>query len=156
MGKQVFNPYKTTLTQMDFVGAATVATTAAKWVEIGRVTIPAGTAYALGFGEQNGQDSAQGRLYMDTKDSTPAVEAGMIRFEIRDPQDRPVKTVFESRTESVTTSATDRTQQLPFAERSEMIGEDFAIIFQFKGDASDLINKANSKFLIDTTVYSVR
>lgn len=152
----IINPFHSCLTEANLISAASVATTASKWVEIGRYTVPAGTGVAIGYKNLHGMDQAEGRLYFKLRDAANAVEKGMIRLELRDPQDRPIEVLKEWRSEQLETSATDRQQQIPLPEHDSVFGEDWSLVFMFKGDATDGLTLANCSILLDTTVYTVR
>lgn len=154
----LMNPFRSVLKASDLLDADTVLSNG-KYVELGRYTVPAGTAVAIGYGGNVGQDSAQGRFYADINDdtATPADEDGMLRLVLLDPQERVVETLFECHTSQLRTSATDRTQQLPMPEHPAKFGEDWILALEMKGDADgDTVKVSVCVLYLDITVYSVR
>jgi hypothetical protein len=152
-------PFRTQLNKMQLISAATVVLNPNQYVELGRFTVQAGTALALGYGAMEGQDSAAGRLYMDFRDNAAnpgAVVNGTIRIDTHNAQDRPTGTIFEARTEALRTSATDRTQQLPFPWINAVGTEDVAFVLKFKGDAAVTLGQANTVILCDATNYEAK
>jgi hypothetical protein len=154
MGK-AFNPRRSNFTKNELI-SGDIPINASSYTQIGVYTILAGVARALGFGMLSGQDSSEGRIFMALKTAADADINGTIRIELRDPEDVPIKTLYEARTETLRTSETDRTVQVPFNERPEIIGEDYKLAVLVKGDAAVTVAKANSTILMDTTTYSVR
>lgn len=154
----LINPFPSCLTENDLLSEGTIALLASKWQELGRKVVPAGTAYAIGYGNERGMDNAVGRVYMKIYDDTvtPVAEPGMVRLELRDPQDRPIETLAEWRTEQLETSATDRQQMIPLPEHVAAFGEDWSLVLMFRPDAADTVVKGNCKILLDVTIYTVR
>lgn len=151
----LINPYRSALTAADLLDADT-ACVAGKFVEVGRYTVPAGMAICLGYGGLAGQDQAEGRIYSKLQKAGPAAVPGMVRLVLLDPQDRPVETLFEARTEQLETSATDRTQQMPFPEHPAKFGEDWTLSFQLKGDAADTVDVSICTLFMEVTTFTVR
>lgn len=158
MAKQLGQPYRSVLNMGDF-GAVDKLTVINEWVQIGTLTVPDGVAYALGYGGLIGQDSAAGRIYADLNNTVPADLTGDVRFELRNPRDEVVRTLFECRTEQLRTSATDRTQQLPFPIVPIQIGENWRIVIMFRDDAAgttfDQTPGSASPLVMDITVWPV-
>jgi hypothetical protein len=149
------NPFRTTLNKGSLMSGDVVAS-ATQYVELGRFTVQAGVALAVGFGAMEGQDSAAGRVYIDLKDTTAAPGAavnGQLRIDIHNAQDRVQSTIWEARTESVRSSASDRTQQLPMPWINAVATEDVAFVFKFKSDTAVTVSKTNSTILMDGTSY---
>jgi hypothetical protein len=151
----LINPFRSVLKATDLLDADTTLATD-KFTEIGRYTVPAGTAVAIGYGGSNGQDSAQGRFYADINKAGPADVDGIVRLVLLDPQERVVETLFECHTAQLRTSATDRSQQLPMPEHPAKFGEDWILALHMKGDAADLVDVSICVLYMDVTVYSVR
>lgn len=155
---QIKNPFPHAYTRADFI-PANVATTTNRFFELGRVTIPAGIAVALGFGELEGQDSSRGRIFMDLRDSTAlpgVIIDGLIRFDLHTPQDFVERTIYQERTENLRTSATDRTQQSPMPIIPDVVGEDWAIVLKVRTDAAVTIGATNTILLVSATQFEVR
>lgn len=152
---ELSNPFRTALTLTDFTSADT-ALVQSKFVEVGRFVVPAGVGYSLGYGQANGQDSAQGRIYGELKDTGAAAVAGVFRIALLDAKEQPIRTLFEARCESLTTSATDRQQQMPLAEHEAVAVEDRIIALYIKcADAAKTLDVSASTLRIDMTEYSV-
>jgi hypothetical protein len=157
MAYKLSNPYRSTFKATDFA-AADVTMVANQYVEYGRYTVKAGQGVALGYGALAGQDSATGRIYAKFIDDTfgdVTVEEGMVRIEIRNPQDRPVKTIFEARTEALRTmvAAPSSDQLIPLPMMADVVTEDFSIVILFKADAADTIQFDFTKMSIDYTNF---
>ena len=159
MAKRLANPYRSTFRAANFA-TADVTMIANQYVEYGRYTVPAGQGVALGYGALAGQDSAIGRIYMKFIDDTAGdvtPEEGMVRIEIRNPQDRPVKTLFEGRTEALRTliASPASNEMMPFPMMADVITEDFAIVVLFRADAADIIQWDFTVFMMDYTNFDV-
>lgn len=155
MGKNISNPFRGCLTFPDIQGAADPVCAAGEFVQIGCFTVPDGTALALGFGSQEGQESAQGRIYVKLIDDTAGnvtEEPGTLRLELRNPRNIPVRTLFESRTEALSASTT-RPDQLPFAQMRQVATEGWKIVALFKADAADTLQRAYCVARIDCTYF---
>lgn len=155
----VGNPFRTTLGINDFMPTATVVTVANQFVELGRYTVQAGVALALGYESMSGQDSANGRLYLDMRDSSTApglVADGRIRLDIHNAQDRVQATVFEGRTERLRSSLSDPRQQLPFPWINAIATEDVVFVLKFRSDAVVTVGRTNSKLSMDATIYEAQ
>lgn len=137
------------------LGVTDVALPAAIYTQIGSVVCPAGTALQMGVGVHTGQDNAVGRIYMQLQTSVPAVITGDFRIDVQDPQNRTKDTIFQTRSELLNTSATDRREQYPFPEISAIIGRDWSFVLMFKADAANTIDTAESAALIGGTTYDV-
>lgn len=154
----VTNPFRTTLGTGDFM-AADVLCAVGQYVELGRNTVQAGVALALGYGSMEGQDSANGRLYLDVRNNgvAPGVIAnGKVRIDIHNAQDRVIATIFEGRTERLRTSGTDPRQQLPFPWINAVNTEDVSFVFKFRADAAVTVSKTNTILSMDATIYEAQ
>lgn len=146
--------FRSALTKNDLISSATLALTAGQFVRVGERVIQAGEAVSLGFGEQSGQESAQGRIFMDLKDTaaTPALIPGTIRLAVYSPKNRLIAIIAEFRSETLSTGAGDRTKQVPFPEDMYQVTEDRKIVLEFAADdAGKTLSKANSTINLDTT-----
>jgi cellobiose phosphorylase len=154
----VQNPFRTTLGTADFM-AGDVACVAAQYIELGRYVVQAGVALALGYEAMSGQDSANGRLYLDLKNNAvaPGVAVnGKIRIDLHNAQDRVQSTIFEGRTERLRSSATDPRQQLPFPWINAIATEDVCFVLKFRADAAVTVGKANTTLSMDATIYEAQ
>lgn len=147
--------YRSALNQVDLITSpTTTATIAGQFVKLGERKIYAGEMIALGVGEASGQDNAVGRLWMDIKNATVAVE-GTIRLSIFSPQNRPLVVLHEFRTETLRSGTTDRSLMVPLPVGTAWASEDKKIVLEFQADASGIVDRAQTKILIDTTVEAV-
>lgn len=149
--------FRSAFTKAELIGAA-VLCIAGQFVRLGQYSVQAGELISPGFASQSGQDSAQGRLYVDLKDNTTAPGVSMngtLRLSIFSPQDRPLEIINEWRTETLRTSVTDRTLQIPLPEFDAWISEDKKIVLEFKSDDGRTISQANSTFIMDLTKATV-
>lgn len=153
----VDKPYRSALSSLKLTwnGAALAAN--GLYQEFARFTIPQGVAWQLGFGAVSTQDGADGRFFMDLRDDTaaPGVEQnGFLRISVFNTQDRQVSTLWESRTESLRSSETDRRQQIPVSEVGPVLTQNYAFVFQLKPDAAFTPGSTNTIILLDMTEYS--
>ena len=82
---------------------------------------------------------------------------GVVRLTLLDPQDRPVRTLFEARSETLRTSLTNRTQQIPLPEHEALVGEDWSFALEVRADAALMtLDFGDTDIYIDMTNYSVR
>lgn len=128
-----------------------------RWVEIGEYVVEAGLYYTPGWGFSTSQSDADGRIYAKFIDDTAGnvtEETGVLRVVAYTPDDMPIGVLFESRTESLNSSATDRTKQMPFPKLPIKLGLNYKYKFFFKSDASDILQKAYCVILIDITKQS--
>jgi hypothetical protein len=146
--------FRSALTKNDLM-SGDIVLTAGNFVKLGERKIEAGELLALGFGLETGQESAQGRVYMDLKTSASAVIAGTIRLQVYSPQNRPLVILGEWRTETISTGAGDRTKQIPLPESMYWVSEDKKIVLEFAADAAATVAKTQSTILIDTTEETV-
>jgi hypothetical protein len=110
--------------------------------------------FHLGFGQQQGQQDAQGRIFVDIRDNTVspgAVVPGVVRLTAYTPQDRPLVILAEFRVETLNQNTSDRTKQLPFPESIYQLSEDKKLVIEFKPDATATVSNTNTKMVIDIT-----
>ena len=156
MSGMIKEPRRSVLTK-DSLNVTDTAVEAGRFTEIGCYTVSAGMAVEVGFGFQTAQDEAQGRIFIDIKDNSVAPGAdinGLVRIELLDAQKRPLKTLFESRTELLRQGAGDRTKQISLAETDAIARENKHIVVQVMPDANATVGAANSTILIDATNYT--
>lgn len=146
--------FRTALTKNDLISADTVLT-AGQFVKLGERKIEAGELLAVGFGQESGQNNAQGRIYMDLKTAASAAIAGTVRLQAYSPQNRPLVILGEWRTETLSTGAGDRTKQVPFPEDIYWLSEDKKLVLEFNADAAATVAKAQSTILMDATEETV-
>lgn len=132
-----------------------VALVAGVYTQMGLVTAAAGTALQMGVGHHTGQDNAVGRAYMQLQTSTPTLITGNFRIDVLDPQGRTKDTIFQTRSELLNTSSTDRREQYPFPEIATIIGRDWSFALTFNADAAATISTGNSAALLSGTTYDV-
>ncbi|MDP4170145.1 MAG: hypothetical protein Q8906_06000 [Bacillota bacterium] len=145
--------FRSALTTADFM-TGTVACTQGLFTRLGARVIQAGELLSLGFGNQSGQQDAQGRIFVDIRDNTAspgAVVPGVVRLTVYTPQDRPLVILAEFRVETLNQNSADRTKQLPFPESIYQLSEDKKLVIEFKPDATATISNANTKMVIDIT-----
>lgn len=143
--------FRSAFTQADLIGSAAVATLAGQYNKLGEYKVQAGEMVGLGYGAQNGQENATGRLYSLLKIAAGTEVAGTIRLSIYSPQDRPILVVDEFRTETINQNATDRTKQVPFPFKNIWVTEDKKIVMEFKPDADATLDKTKCVVLMDIT-----
>jgi hypothetical protein len=152
MSSEVF---RSAFTKNDLVAGTTVSVIAGQYIEVGSYTVPAGEMVSIGYGALSGQDTAEGRIFMELKDTTatPVILDGTIRLLALSPQDRPLEVLAEFRTETLRYNSTDRTKMPPLAEHAVTLREDQQLCLQFKSDTTATLSKANSNLIMDCTKY---
>lgn len=145
--------FRSALTQNDLIGNATVALTQGVYTRLGARVIQAGELLSLGYGDQSGQNNAQGRIYAQLKDNsgTPVVLNGVFRLSVYTPQNRPLVILGEWRTDTLSAGAGDRTKQVPLPESIYQLSEDKQLVLEFNCDTTATLAKANCSILMDTT-----
>lgn len=146
--------YRSALTKSDLL-SGDVVLVAGQYVKLGERKIEAGELVAVGYGQESGQNNAQGRIFMDLKTSASADIPGTIRLQVYSPQNRPLIILGEWRTETLSVGAGDRTKQIPFPEHEVWCSEDKKIVLEFAADAAATVAKAQSTILLDTTEETV-
>lgn len=146
--------FRSALTQNDLIASATVSCPAGQFTKLGERKIEAGEELSIGYGAQDGQESAQGRIFVDMRDnaaSPGAVVDGVLRLQVYSPQNRPLVILGEYRTETLRTGSGDRTKQVPLAESAYLLTEDKKLVLEFMPDSVATIGKSNTKIIFDTT-----
>lgn len=146
--------FRTALTKADLVAADTVLV-AGQFVKVGERKIEAGELLAIGYGQESGQNNAQGRIFMDLKTAASAAIAGTVRLQAYSPQNRPLVILGEWRTETLSTGAGDRTKQVPLPEDIYWLSEDKKLVLEFNADAGATLAKTQSTILLDATEETV-
>lgn len=152
------NTFRSALTANDLISAATVVCAAGQYTQLGKRVIQAGELLSLGFGDESGQNAAQGRIFIDLKDSTtsPGVAVnGTVRLSAYTPQMRYLVNLGEWRTETLRAGTGDRTKQVPLNESMYQLSEDKILALEFLPDSAITLGKVNSSILIDTTEVQV-
>jgi hypothetical protein len=147
--------FRSALTVNDLVSSATTTTIAGQFVKLGERKIEAGELLSIGFGDESGQNNAQGRIYMKLRNATPADVEGTVRLQVYSPQNRPLVILGEWRTETLKAGDTDRTKQIPLPENMYSLSEDKKLVLEFMADVSGVVTKANSTIIFDTTTQTV-
>lgn len=142
-------PFRSSFTKADLMSGDVVCT-AGQYNKLGEYVVPAGLHVGLGFGPDGGQESAQGRLFMDLKTSAPAAVVGTVRLSVFSPQNRSLVVLDEWRTEALVAS-TDRTKQIPLPFNGIWVSEDKKYVLEFNPDATATVAKAQSTITIDMT-----
>lgn len=147
--------FRSALTQADLITSATTAVTAGQFVKLGERKIEAGELMAIGYGQESGQNNAQGRIHVLLKNATVEIK-GTVRLQVYSPQNRPLAILGEWRTEVLSTGAGDRTKQVPLPEHSIWMSEDKKLVLEFMSDTTDsALTKSTSTILIDITEEAV-
>lgn len=150
--------FRSALTQNDLITTATTAVVAGTYNKLGERKIEAGESLSIGFGQQSGQESAQGRIFIDVRDNgvTPGlVINGTVRLQVYSPQNRPLVILGEWRTETLRTGSGDRTKQIPLPEDIYSLTEDKKLVLEYMPDAAQTVGKTNTVILLDTTEEEV-
>jgi hypothetical protein len=146
--------FRSAMTKNDLI-TADLPLTAGVFMKLGEYKVQAGELVTIGYGQESGQESAQGRIYMDLKTSASAVIAGTVRLQAYSPQNRPMVVLGEWRTEVLSQGNGDRTKQVPLPEQLYWLSEDKKLFLEFSADAAATLAKAQSTVLIDTTEETV-
>lgn len=155
MAKGPRNPVLTTRVAGDVLVAAT--TVAATFVEVARLTAAQGQAFALGYGFEQGQHNAQGRIYWAVNTVAPAAIDGRLRVMAVNPAGRPVRMLFEADTTRMrNVTAADPSTWLPLSVRNYLCPFGWSLVFELLGNtAGQLINIAASVFSVDFTEFEI-
>jgi hypothetical protein len=146
--------FRSALTKNDLI-TGDLACTAGVFMKLGEYRVQAGELLTIGYGQESGQESAQGRIFADLKTSASAAIAGTIRLQAYSPQNRPLVVLGEWRTEVLSQGSGDRTKQVPLPEQLYWLSEDKKLFLEFSADATSTVAKAQSTFIIDTTEETV-
>lgn len=150
--------YRGTLNTDDVIGAATVALVKGQYVDIGVLKVKADELVGMGYGNENTQDAAQGRIFIELKDNsgTPVAVDGKFRILMTSSQQMPVgekPVIIDVDLTALSQGSGDRTKQIPFTFNNVMLSRDKEFHFQVCNTAASAqtLVKANSKCLIDIT-----
>lgn len=146
--------FRSALNKDNLMSAATISLVQGQTLKIGEYEVKAGQMIRLGFGENESQEGALGRIYVALKDTTgtPVDLDGKLRFSVHSPQGRPLRVLAEYRTETLRSDANNRTLQVPFPVNGmPFISEDKKLVLEFISDTNATLSKANSKILFDIT-----
>lgn len=147
--------FRSAWTEKNLVSAATVSVVANQIIRLGEYVVQAGEVIALGYGEQSGQNTAQGRFFADLKSDADVVLNGTVRLSIYSPQNKPLVTLAEYRTETLASGSADRSLQTPFPVMNDWASEDKKIVLEFISDTTATLSQANSDILMDITIEEV-
>lgn len=132
-----------------------VVVTAGQYITLGQYQVMAGEMIQLGYGANDSQEGATGRVFADIRatGTAPGTQLeGILRFTVLSPQKRPLRILGEFRTETLRTDKTNRTLQVPFASNGmPFISEDKYLVVEFVPDTSGTVGKANTTILFDIT-----
>lgn len=142
--------YRSTLTQNDLVATST-ACLAGQMNLLGEYKIVPGELIAMGYGSDNTQSNAVGRMYMFIGVAGPTESPGVVRLVAMSATDRQYEIVYESRNEIVDANPTDRTKQLPFEQFNLFLSENKRWALFFQPDVNSTITKAATTIRIDVT-----
>jgi hypothetical protein len=142
--------YRSAFTKNELI-SGDIVLSAGQYNKLGQYVVQAGEQISIGYGSQGGMDNAVGRIYAMLNTSVPAEIKGKLRLSIYSPQDRPMRIIWEMRTEALNTVATDRTKQTPLPESIELVTEDKKIVLEFLPDAAATLSKAQSTLFFDIT-----
>lgn len=142
--------FRSAFTQNHLIAKDTTVCVAGNPTILGEYVVPAGELVAIGYGKESGQESAQGRIFIDLQESGAAAN-GVIRISAYSPQNRPKEIMKEFRTETLRQNETDRTKQVPFAQHDLFVSEDKKIVLEFIADADVTVDKSKCKILFDIT-----
>lgn len=142
--------FRSAFTQKELIAKDTINCIADNPIILGQYVVPAGELVSIGYGNLDGQQNAQGRIFIDLQDTTKAVD-GLIRISAFSPQDRPKEIMREYRTETLRLNVDDRTKQLAFPEHQLYISEDKKIVLEFIADTDCTVSKSKTKILMDIT-----
>lgn len=149
--------WRSTFTKRDlFTDQSDVQVIAGQFNLLGEYVVKAGETVALGYKDLDGQQDADGRIYMDLKDNSASPGAnieGVVQLAYYDANDhlKPGGIMDEFRTEDLRTNATDRTKQLAYPVKDRGVLRDRKIKLFFKPDAGGTVGYANSTVQINIT-----
>jgi len=148
-------PFKKTLQYTDFTGIATTdqTVTAGKWNTIGTYTVSSQQFATVGYGRINDHPENQGKVFIDTEDTSGTDIDGWIRIALANAQETQVVVVLEERTETLSLGESDTRQRLHMPEYPLWAGEDSKILIQFKPDSSGTVDSGETIIYIDATLY---
>jgi len=146
--------FRSALTKNELIAVDT-ACSAGIFTKLGEYKVQAGELITIGFGEQSGQEAAQGRIFIDLKVAAGTVIPGTVRLQAYSPQNRPLVILGEWRQEVLNQGAGDRTKQVPLPEQMYWLSEDKKLFLEFNPDATSTVAKTQSTVLIDTTEEAV-
>lgn len=132
--------------------ADTIALTPTSFQKVGEEVINAKELLSVGYGQQSGQDNAQGRIYMDLQDGAAAAIDGKVRLSIYNPQERNMNILREFNLKTLKTDLADRTKQIAFPDNTNTwITEDNKLVIEVMANANVTLTKANCTILFDVT-----
>ena len=145
------NKRRSALIASDFQ-SADVACTAGRFTEIGRYVIGKGRYVTMGYGFLESQSDAAGRIFADIKDTADAAVPGTLMISVYTPEGRHYEDLFDDRTENLTSSSTNRTLQIPFAEFATGYGEDWIYVLLFDPDTTATVDFGLTDIVMNVTI----
>jgi len=135
--------FRATLGNETLLAVSCVKDTPVKFAEY---QVTAGEEIGLGY-SNGGMDNALGRIYLDLQTAADADIDGLVRIQIASPQDLPLATVFEIRTEEIRSGASDFSKRIPFnaSELNSVVTEDKKIQLILIADATALVDLDKSE-----------
>lgn len=120
-------------------------------IMLGEYVVPAGEMVKIGYGQLDGQENAQGRIFIDMRNTADGLLDGFVRITAYSAQNRALEILQEYRTETLRQNETDRTKQIPFSEHQAWVPEDKKIVLEFIADSAVTVDKVKTKVLMDIT-----
>lgn len=152
------NLYRGTLNEADIIDASTVTLVKGQYVDLGVVKVQADELIGMGYGADNTQANAQGRIYVELKDNsgTPVAISGMFRIIMTSSQQIPVSAepvIIDMDLTALAQGGTNRAIAVPFPFKNVLLSRDKEFHFQVMNTAANAqtVSLANSKCLIDIT-----
>lgn len=130
------------------------------YTEIGRLMVPAGRRYALGSGAFSKLNEANGRIYASIFNDAAAPGAlipGSIRFDLHDPTDRAVVTLWEMRTDAQGLANTTPSEQPVLPHMSPSGSYNYSLVLKLlpDGGAAVTFGAANSALSVSYTIATL-
>lgn len=156
MNETITQVYRSAMKEDDFLKADT-GVSKGSFIKIGEYTVLAGELVRLGYGDNNTQNGAQGRIFADIKDNAVAPGAnldGTLRISVHSAQGQPLKVLAQYRTETLRTNISDRSLQIPFPNTAfPYVSRDKKIVLEFSPDVDGkTVGATNTTILFDITL----
>lgn len=152
------NPSRGVLTQRNLL-KTDVNAVAGSMVDLGVYIVPAGIGVSIGYGSEEAQNTATGRIKIDLRKTGAApgvVINGLIRIEVRNARGNPIDgqgIIFEARTEELRTDSIEVSNRVVLAKHEIIARPDRQYALQFRADVTGVVSSANSSILINTTNF---
>ena len=145
--------HATTLLLSNFPMPESVVCYAGTPAKIGKMLVPVGKCYCLGYGEYDDQERATGRIKGVFKDADGNAVKGTLRINKLDRNGYCKYVLFECRSEELTQGNGDVTKEKVFNRQHIGAREDEAIELEFLADEDTVIVAANSELQMAATKY---